>query len=368
MDVIARLRGWALARPRVLLVDTPGTTTLRWAIEADLDHRGWSRALAPADTDLLVVLGAPGLELASAVEVLWSQVPEPRHRVNLHRASDMGAALDEGRAALVRRAQCGSGGDDRSSPASLLGQDRDVDHEGMDPGGGHEGMGHGGGHEGMDPGGGHEGMDHGGEVAGLPMASTGPDRDGLELDVLEVALGPVLHGWPTGLVMRAELQGDVVTAAELSWLDAGTSPAGESPPDFQLGALDRLARFLDVVGWPKAARDARRARDGLIAGGPERGRGQRLAVAVARRVGRSRALSWTAGDIGKHGSGGGVLDRVRRWCDSASGEPVEKSPVMSLEDVAAMVQGMEIGSARLIVASLELAPASAVSTPEHLHA
>jgi hypothetical protein len=248
-------------------------------------------------------------------------------------------------------------------------------HEGMDHGGGgHEGMDHGGGgHEGMDhSGGGHEGMDHsmhhGGEVAGLPMAMTGPDRDGLELDVLKVALGPVLHGWPTGLVLRAELQGDVVTAAELSWLDAGRSPALEPQPDPQPEALDRLARFLDVVGWPTAARDARRARGGLIAGGPDRGDAQRLAEAVARRVGRSRALSWTAGAIGERKSGGDVVDRVRRWCDSASGQPVEESPAVSLDDVAALVVGAEIGSARLIVASLDLSPVSAGSTPEHVHA
>ncbi|MCF6508818.1 hypothetical protein E9549_15590, partial [Blastococcus sp. MG754426] len=203
MDLIARLRNWALTRPRVLLVDVPGATTFRWSVEAELDRRGWRRAVSPADTDLLVVLGEPGPELGEAVDVLWSQVPEPRHRVDVQRARDVAVALDEGRAALVRRPGSGARGDDRSSPASLLAKNEDEDaddegmgtaddegmdhgggragmdddagredeegegvdhgagHEGMDHGSGHEGMGHGSGHEGMGHGSGHEGMGHG---------------------------------------------------------------------------------------------------------------------------------------------------------------------------------------------------------------
>ncbi|WP_113684631.1 hypothetical protein [Blastococcus atacamensis] len=208
-------------------------------------------------------------------------------------------------------------------------------------------------------------------MAGLPMASTGPDRDGLELDVLKVALGPVLPGWPTGLVLRADLQGDVLTSAELAWLDADALRTGQAPQDSQCAALDRLAHFLDVAGWPTAARDARRARDGLV-GGVDREAAQRLAQAVARRVRRSRTLSWTAGGIGQvasqHRAGEGVVDRVRRWCDIASGQPVEEPPATSLDEVAALVEGAEIGSARLIVASLDITPVPAASTPEHVHA
>jgi hypothetical protein len=377
MDLIARLRSWALARPRVLLVDAPGATTFRWSVEAELDRRGWRRAVSPADTDLLVVLGEPGQELAEAVDVLWGQIPEPRHRMDVPDPGDAVVALDAGRDALVRRVGSGADGDDRPSPASLLGKEGDADHEDMDHGSGHEDMDHGSGHEDMDHGSGHEDMDHGsghedmdhgGEVAGLPMASTGPDRDGLQLDVLKVALGPVLTGWPTGLVLRADLQGDVLTSAELAWVDAGTVPTAQQQSDSQRAALDRLARFLDVAGWSTAARDARRARDGLAAGGPDRAEGQRLAEAVARRVSQSRTLAWTAGGIGRRGSGGDALDRVRRWCDMASGQPVEDLPATSLDDVAALVEGAEIGRARLIVASLDLSPVSAVSAPEHLHA
>jgi hypothetical protein len=352
MDLIARLRNWALARPRVLLVDVPGATTLRWSVEAELDRRGWRCAVSPADTDLLVILGDPRPELAGAVDVLWSQVPEPRHRMSVHDPGDVVVALDAGRESLVRRAGSVVDGDDRPSPGSMLGKDEGMDHEGMD----------------------HEGMDHGGEVAGLPMAMTGPDRDGLELDVLKVVLGPVLPGWPTGLLLRADLRGDVLTSAEPAWLDAHSPTVGE--PDPRRAALDRLARFLDVAGWPTAARDARRARDGRADGahrdGAHREEAQRLAAAVARRVRRSRTLAWTAGGIGRtpaeRGPGGGVLHRVRRWCDIASGQPADGPPGATLDDVAALVEGTELGSARLIVASLDLSPVPTGPAPEHLHA
>ncbi|WP_304505670.1 hypothetical protein [Blastococcus sp. KM273128] len=181
MDLIARLRNWALAAPRVLLVDAPAATTFRWSVEAELDQRGWWCAMSPAETDLLVVLGEPGPELAQAVDVLWSQVPEPRHRVDVQRPCDVAVALDEGRAALIRRAGSGTKGNDRPSPASLLGENKDedvddegmgtADDEGMDHGSGHEGMDHGSGHEGMDHGSGHEGMDHGSGHEGMDHGS-----------------------------------------------------------------------------------------------------------------------------------------------------------------------------------------------------
>jgi hypothetical protein len=43
-------------------------------------------------------------------------------------------------------------------------------------------------------------MHHGGSVAGLPMADTGPDRDGLQLDVLDRVRGGAT--WPQGRPAR----------------------------------------------------------------------------------------------------------------------------------------------------------------------
>ena len=474
MDLSRRLRAWALARPRVLVVDAPGTVELRWAVEAELDRRGWPLAMSPADTDVLLVLGTPGPQLAAAIDVLWSQIAQPRHRVDLPAATDLHHRLDEAARVLgasVRepdehdivgaRARAGAGhaaggmdhagmagmdhsGHERMDPAGMAGMD-DSGHEGMDPAGmagmehsadegmehsghevmddsGHAGMEHSGhegldhfamagmdhagmagidhagmasmeqpGHEGMDHsgqegmdhaamgGGGHAGhhMHHGGDVAGLPMAETAPDRDGLALDVLRVSIGPVLSGWPTGLLLQADLQGDVLTGARLSWID--TSNDGGSPPEElhpQRAALDQLASLLVVAGWPAAARDARCARDGLASTDrSELATARRRAERVARRVRRSRALAWTVRGTGHlHSSlgptaDGDVLGRVRRWCDVASGGDggAPASPA-SLDEVAAVLEGTELGTARLIVASVALDRSAARRKPEEARA
>lgn len=551
MDVIRRVRRWAWSRPRVLLVDGPGTDLLKWAAEAELDRRGWGRASSPAATDLLVVLGTPGEELSRAIDVVWSQVPEPRHRVSVGSGPDVGQVLDTALDALLETA-AGGGLDEqmRPTPATLLGgagngEDdghagmgheghvgmghdghEGMDHEGMDPaehpdvdntvhagtdspdhdgaghtgheqghhrepgdveepghdvdqhaghrgtehshiggadpegpshgghadhggtdhggqaameqgghaGGEHEGheagprrreapedaaqdgmhhgaadrpshtdVGHGdhagmdhggqagmdhGGHAGMDHGG-HGGMDHGGHggmdhgsmaVAGLPMADTAPDRDGLQLDALAVALGPVLPGWPTGLLLRGRLQGDVLTDVSLSWVDPADHVAADhvaahhvaahhsaahhsAGGTARLEALDHLARFLDVAGWPVAARDARRARDELRAAASDRvDAGRRRAVQLARRVRRSRTLAWSVRGIGAMEATGAqelrgdVLDRVRWLSELAAGaEPaVAGLSELPLERVAELLEGTELAAARLVVASVPL--------------
>ncbi|RFU21739.1 hypothetical protein [Geodermatophilus marinus] len=349
MDLTTRLRAWALARPRVLVVDPPGSDPLRWAVEEELDRRGWPRAAVPAGTDVLLVLGEPGPGLAAAVDVLWTQVPAPRHRARLLAGAEVAAALDAARAALL------AGGDaDRPDPEALLGSgEEDGDEDpGADDGSDEDADEPDGDHGGMD----HGGMDHGGmEVAGLPMAQTGPDRDGLELDVLAVSLGPVLPAWPTGLVLRAEVQGDVVTGAELSWTD---DPPQAADPDPQRLALDRLARLLEVAGWPAAARDARRARDGLGSADPDRVvAAGALAAALTRRVRRSRTLAWSLRGAGRPADepGEGVLDLVRDWCAAATGDapPPAGAP---LDALAGRLEGAELGSARLLVAARAPAP------------
>ena len=357
MDLISRVGAWALRMPRVLVVDAPGNDELRWGTEAELDRRGWPPAVAPADTDLLVVLGEPGPELAAAIELVWSQVPAPRARVRLRPGERIGEALDAGRAGLQARVRPGAD-DSRPSPESLLGMQEHGD-EGMEQMDQMEHMDHGGGDEGMEQMDHMDHMHHGGEVAGLPMAQTGPDRDGLELDALKVSLGPVLPGWPTGLVLRAELHGDVLTAPELSWLDAESLPA-PARLDPRRAALDQLARFLLVAGWPTAARDARRARDGLDPADPADPvdpAAEVLAGRLARRVLRSRALAWTA-------AGGSVGDLVRHWCEVAAGRAAADGATPSLAAVAGLVDGAEIGTARLVVAAHAIRPLTAHPSAE----
>lgn len=215
----------------------------------------------------------------------------------------------------------------------------------------------------------HGGMDHGGhggmDVAGLPMANTAPDRDGLQLDALRVSLGPVLAGWPTGLLLRGQLQGDVLGDVTLTWADADTGDEGpaRASDDARLLALDRLARLLEVAGWPTAARDVRRARDRLRSADPAEAEGaHRVAVQLVRRVRRSRTLAWSVHGIGAiedanaRDLDGDVLDRVRRWCEVAAAPKtsVATSTDLSLERLANLLDGAELAAARLVVASLPL--------------
>lgn len=62
---------------------------------------------------------------------------------------------------------------------------------------------------------GGEGM-MGGRPYGRPMAHTGEDRDGLELDRLPVDAGPFFPLFPPGFTLHAVLQGDVIQAAEVA--------------------------------------------------------------------------------------------------------------------------------------------------------
>ncbi len=309
MGVRARIRRWALRRPRVLVIDTPGSQGLRWQLEAELDRRLWPPALSPADADLVLVLGRPGPELAAATEVLWSQVPQPRHRQDIGVGGDLQAQLDAALRALA-------------------------EHDEHD-------------------------MHQGGDVDGLPMADTAPDRDGLRLDVLRVTLGPVLPAWPTGLLLRGSLQGDVLTGVDLSWVDtdlAVVEDAVAAGPEAL--ALDRLARFLLVAGWPTAAAAARRARTGLSdPDSPRVGQARRDAARVVRRIRRSRSLRWSVRGIGPAAPvGGDVWDHVHRWCEIAAGADCAPSPVAprSLTDLATELEGSELAAARLILASSDL--------------
>ncbi len=216
--------------------------------------------------------------------------------------------------------------------------------------------------------GGH--MHHGGDVAGLPMAGTAPDRDGLQLDRLAVTLGPVLQGWPTGLVLRASMQGDVLTEVSLSWgdgidIEPGTAPLDPSP---EAVALDALAGFLLVAGWPLLAGQARSAQWAVLSDdAAERDRGRAAAAKVARKVLRSRFLAWSVRGIGDQaGSTGDVLARVRALATVAAGEGsvIDRT---SPEHLESLLEGAELAAARLIVASFVIQPAVVALPSGHRH-
>ncbi len=371
MDLRQRLTRWAHAHPRALLVDVPGRDALRWAVEDALDEKGWELAASPADTDVLIVVGEPAPALADAIDVLWSQVPKPRHAIvitepeGLERRLD--AAIDGLVASSASRTEDPSGAD----PAAQLAAAPGPSQEGMN--GAHDMAGHGDHDMAGDEG--HH-MHHGGMVAGLPMAQTGQDRDGLELDTLGFALGPVLPGWPGGLVLRAQLQGDVLSDVRLSWLVDGREGVGRSLlDDSQMAALDHLARLLVVAGWPTQARLARRARAGLRSPDPAvRARAQQAASRVVGQVRRSRTLAWSVRgmgplpqetrpgrDVGESSDPHDVLAKLRQWCDRAEQRDLPPAVPVTLAALSAVLEGAELAAARLVVASVSLDPVGAVS-------
>ena len=208
------------------------------------------------------------------------------------------------------------------------------------------------------------------------MAGTGPDRDGLELDVLQVSVGPVLPGWPTGLVMHAAMQGDVLSDVTLAWSD--DRPPGQPADPGPWWVLDAVAQFLLVAGLRAEAQLAATGRDDLRSREPDRvARGRRIARTVARCIRRSAALRWSVrgvgilpGSSGPDGDGesGDVWQRVTAWCDAldrledrptaagterpeVSGQ--QREPV-GLAELAAALEGAELATARLTVASADL--------------
>lgn len=94
----------------------------------------------------------------------------------------------------------------------------------------------------------------GGVPYGRPMAELGPDRDGLRLDVLPLAVGPFFPGLPPGLTVDVQLAGDLVIEAAI----AASETASPSPPGS--GSPFRRA-LLEPV--PVAELEMDRARDHL---------------------------------------------------------------------------------------------------------
>lgn len=355
MGLRAALRRAAVARPGVLLVARPGATAVRLAAEAELRRRGWPQVTAPAAANLLVVAG-DGADEDGWVEAVWRQVPAPRARVTLPAPSSVAARLDAGAALLTRP----------PTPPGPYAPDATG-------------------------------------AAERPMADRADDRDGLRLDLLHLPLGPALADWPSGLVLHTALQGDVVQRVEVGHVPApeGTDPYWNEPWLRALRGeavtrdeaarrrcaahLDSLGRFLAVSGWPVAAADARRLRDGVLAGGaPDPG-------PFVRRVSRSRTLRWlTAGlgplpssrahELGVTGpalvADGDALDRVHVWLDDVvrsaadfgAPGPLPRTDVLGprgrldraqppsaalLAALERLLPGAEFAAARLIVASLD---------------
>lgn len=376
MGLTEQLLRWGAQRPHLLIVEAPGGTAARIAVERLARERGWPLADSPADCDVLVACGTMSGELAEALEVTWNAVPGPRVRVQLdggQRVADPDVVAAQLDVAVGRLADVHAQRQDAQSRGRADDMDHDMDmgdHEDMDTAGDTGG----GMDRDMDMGG---GMDHDMDMSmpgGLEMADRAPDRDGLKLDVLHLRLGPFLPSWPAGLVLDVSMQGDVLQDARASTLHVHGAHSffqGQGALHHAAAYLDSASRLLQLTGWLAAATTARELRDRVLADALF---GSSEISTFATRVRRSRALRWSLRDLGvltthraaELGIGGpaqradgDVRDRLLQWLIEAD-EPMlvqtEAGPSDSEAIVRALpelVTGLDLAGARLVVASLD---------------
>jgi hypothetical protein len=374
--VLTGLARWAAKRPHVLFAVAPRATGVRLAVEAEVSRTGAVAVAAPADADVLLVVGSPGDELAGAIDEVWRQIPGPRARIHLEEPREAADALRRASDELSAYHEQARRGDraTEGGAKSHAGHEQHDDGDMQMPG-------------------------------GLMMADRGPDRDGLKLDVLRVPLGPVLPDWPAGLVVNLLLQGDVVQQVNSRMLPAAAgAPTPFWPDTAEDGSrhvaashLDSLARLLAIAGWSAMAWRVRRLRDAVLTGVPaDRARGE-LAT-VDRRMRRSIALRWAtrgfgvltaeaAGRLGVSGpagravaDGGDVNARWRRWLTDADrllagdafGEPGARGQFRGDRPASAallaaaeeLMVGLDVAAARLVLASFDPDPDELVAVSE----
>ncbi|ARV81685.1 hypothetical protein LFT51_10640 [Mycobacterium intracellulare subsp. chimaera] len=384
MGLTQLLARYAVRRAHVLIVETPGYWVVRAAAERQLRSRGWCAATSPADADVLAVCGVPGPELAEAIGRVWDQLPGPRVRIDVPDLDVVDSVLDRAAVQLLdirmhrndarERAQSPdlSGGPDRAQH----GEHQHMNHGAMQHGqhGQHGHMVHGS----------HEHMDHGDmemTPAGIALAEGGEDRDGLEMDVLHVRLGPVFRYWPAGLVLRCSLQGDVLTQAEAWVVDnhAGNgNPPSQGRNDAAARQCDHVVDLLALAGWLHAAAIARTARDALL-GEPDVARGTSLLDTLHGKLRRSRVLRWSLRDVASLTAedcdllglptalAGDCYDRLLTRVDLArqmlpetmAPNDLHEPSTRIVDAVPHLVNGLDLATARLVIASLgiDIAPA-----------
>ena len=363
MDLRNALLRAAAARPHVLVVGGVGTDRLRAGVEQDIARRRWPVATGPADADVLVVVGRPGPELDAVVDGVWAAVPAPRSRAQITGEDEIASALE----AAVRTLS-----DLTAQHALALRDGLPTAHTDTSPG---EQDQHADGHDeqtGHDEhSGSHHHHDGGMELpGGLAMADLGEDRDGLALDQLHVALGPVLPEWPSGLVVDVVLQGDVIQEARSRFLDLDLDldlddrDAPERLPD-AARALDSAARVLALAGWDGPAARARGLRDALLFGRVDGSRVLEELDDLRRRVRRSRLLRWMlrSAEAGRCEVLETLHDKLlsaRSAVAEAGGEALVSVDLPALD---ARLLGAEFAAARLIVAVADPQPQPTLARP-----
>ncbi|WP_202879599.1 hypothetical protein [Serinicoccus kebangsaanensis] len=198
---------------------------------------------------------------------------------------------------------------------------------------------------------------------GIRLAEGAEDRDGLEMDLLEVRLGPVLPHWPAGLVLHCSLQGDIVTDARAEVVSAADQGGDRVGP--RARALDQVVSMLTIAGWDDAAEQARRVRDSS----PVSRVGRAGLARLRRRVRRSWPLRWsmrglgplTADDVRLLGLpadvAGDAYDRlVGLLARAEAAPPPEDRPGIPVDELAGVVVGLDLAAVRLIIAGLDVGP------------
>jgi hypothetical protein len=213
-------------------------------------------------------------------------------------------------------------------------------------------------------------MEHGGHgdmdmaPGGIALAQGGEDRDGLEMDVLNVRLGPVLPHWPAGLVLRCALQGDVVTEAQAEFLGADTQQRDAGSATGPARTVDNIVSLLALAGWDDAAAEARRVRDAMLEGGDRATTTVRL-DRLRRKVTRSWVLRWSLRgvrpiadeDLERHDLpshlAGDTYSRLLGMLDRAADDTGPLPAAFPVDKLPRLVAGLDVAAARLVVASLD---------------
>lgn len=244
MGLAATLAARAAEHAHVLLIETPGELPLFLHADRLVRELGLTLARSPADADVLLVCGALVEGLDDPVEAVWESMAEPRARAQARHPAQVRDAIESAQAELrdtpaqresarTRSQSPALASDNATSDEEADGEDHDMDDMDMD-------------------------MDM--SPSGIPLASGAEDRDGLEMDVLQLPLGPVLAHWPVGLKLNCTIAGDLVTAATVETL---ASPARGAE---DLLAVHGLASVLSLAGWEAGASLARRAGANLLGG------------------------------------------------------------------------------------------------------